>query len=86
VTSDAAVPPGADSDDPTVAQASEVIEIGNEFAAVRVRKVLTRNGERLEIDARRLGHRIRLDALELESLTWQSHDLFSKLLESPFGG
>lgn len=86
MTSDDAIPPGADSNDPTVTQASEVIDIDNEFAAVRVRKVLTRNGERLEIAARRLGHQIRLDALELESLTWQSHDLFSKLLESPFGG
>ena len=78
-------PRPSDSDEQPVVQASDVIEIGNEFAAVRVRKVLTRNGERLEIDAGRLGYRIRLDALELESLTWQSHDLFSKLLEQPFG-
>lgn len=78
-------PPPSDSDEQPVVPASDVIEVGNEFAVVRVRKVLTRNGERLEIDAGRLGYWIRLDALELESLTWQSHDLFSKLLEQPFG-
>ncbi len=61
------------------------IQIANEFAAVQVRKVRTRNGERLEIASTRLGHSVRLDALELESLTWQSPDFFSQLLSKPFG-
>jgi len=59
--------------------------ISNEFAVVRVRKVYTRNGERLEIVAPKLGHVIRLDPLELESLTWQDHAYFSQLLRSPLG-
>lgn len=61
------------------------IEITNEFAVVRVRKVWTRNGERLEITSPRLGHAIRLDALALESLTWQTMDTFTRFLETPFG-
>lgn len=62
-----------------------VIELSNEFATISVRKVSTRNGERLEITAPRLGHRILLDALALESLTWQPMDTFSRFLETPFG-
>lgn len=63
----------------------EPIEIANEFTVVRVRKVWTRNGERLQIEAPKLGSSILLDPLELESLTWQSHDTFSAFLETPFG-
>lgn len=61
------------------------ITIGNEFTTVRVRRERTRNGERLAIESTRLGHAIRLDALELESLSWQEPALFSRLLESPYG-
>jgi hypothetical protein len=63
----------------------EEIEIGNEFAFVRVCKVWTRNGERLEITAPKLGYRIRLDPLELESIAWQPKETFSRFLENPFG-
>jgi hypothetical protein len=63
----------------------EEIEVSNEFAIVSVRKVLTRNGARLEIHSPRLGHKIRLDALALESLTWQPMETFTKFLETPFG-
>ena len=62
-----------------------VIEVTNEFASVHVRKVWTRNGARLEISSLRLGRRIQLDALALESLTWQTMDTFSRFLETPFG-
>jgi hypothetical protein len=69
-----------------MADDDEVIEvelqIGNEFGFVRLRKVRGRNGERLEIEAPRLGHSVRLDAVALESLTWQEPELFSALLES----
>ena len=61
------------------------ITVGNEFTTVRVRKERTRNGERLAIESTRLGHAVRLDALELESLTWQEPATFSRLLESPYG-
>jgi hypothetical protein len=63
----------------------EPFELANEYAAVKVRKVYTRNGVRLEIVSPRLGHGIRLDPVELEVLTWQKHELFSELLKTPFG-
>lgn len=61
------------------------IQIGNEFAVVHIRKIETHNGERLEIEAPRLGYRIELDPLELESLTWQPKETFSQFLEAPYG-
>lgn len=63
----------------------EPMELANEYAMVHVRQVQTGNGVRLEILAPRLGRAIRLDPLELESLTWQSHDTFSEFLHTPFG-
>jgi hypothetical protein len=61
------------------------IQLVNEFAHVRIRKVATRNGARLEIESPRLGRSIRLDAVALESLTWQEPETFSRFLETPFG-
>ena len=59
------------------------MELSNEFASVRVELVQTRNGERLRIFAPRVGREILLDPVELESLTWQSHELFTTFLERP---
>jgi len=59
--------------------------IANEFAEVTVRRVPTHNGVRLEIRSARLGRSILLDAVQLESLTWQDPALFSELLVDPFG-
>ena len=61
------------------------IEISNEFAQVFVSRVRTRNGERLEIRSPKLGRVIRLCPLELESLTWQDEETFSRFLSTPFG-
>lgn len=61
------------------------LTITNEFTSVRVRKVATRNGERLEIHSAKLGHVVRLDPLELESLTWSTPETFSALLHQPYG-
>jgi hypothetical protein len=60
-------------------------ELANEFALVRVRVVHTRNGVRLEIAAPRLDRAIRLCPLELETLTWQTPETFSRFLATPFG-
>jgi hypothetical protein len=76
-------PSGAEADE--VVRRGEVIELTNEFAHVRVCKIWTRNGERLEIEAPKLGYRIRLDPLELESISWQTPETFSRLLQTPFG-
>jgi hypothetical protein len=63
----------------------EEIVVTNEFTSVRLRKVRTRNGERIEITSLRVPHSVRLDALVLESLTWRSMDDLAKGLETPFG-
>jgi hypothetical protein len=68
-----------------VRQSGEAIQIANEFATVTVRKVVSRNGERLEIVSERLEYAVRLDPLALESLTWQPAETFTRLLEEPFG-
>jgi hypothetical protein len=60
-------------------------ELTNEFATVRVRRVYTRNGVRLEISSPRLGSVVRLDPLSLESLTWQTSETFSRFLRTPYG-
>lgn len=61
------------------------LTITNEFTTIRVRKVHTRNGERLEIRSAKLGFVTYLDPLELECLTWQPPETFSGLLSSPYG-
>lgn len=61
------------------------ILIANEFAAVVVRKVSTRNGERLEIRSVSKGSSIRLDAIALEALTWSNALEVGKALETPMG-
>jgi hypothetical protein len=66
------VPDGLGHDGPIV--------IANEFADVVVRRVMTRNGMRLEIWSPRRGTRVHLDAVELECLTWQTPEDFSALL------
>ncbi len=61
------------------------IIISNEFASVEVRKVATRNGERLQI--RSLGKQtsVRLDAIALEALTWSDAIEVGMALENPLG-
>ena len=63
----------------------EPITIANEFAEVEIRKVRTRNGVRLEIRSPKLDYMVRLDALELEALSWQPVETFSRFLETPWG-
>lgn len=70
---------------PVTDQPGEETTIANEFATVTVSKVYTRNGERLEIASPRLGYRIQLDPMELESLSWQPKETFSRLLYHPYG-
>lgn len=65
--------------------AEPVLELANEYALVLIQRVHTHNGVRLQITSPRLGHRIQLDPLELESLTWQTHDTFTRFLETPMG-
>ncbi|HEX5911620.1 MAG TPA: hypothetical protein VFY54_00670 [Rubrobacter sp.] len=64
---------------------AEYTEFANEFAYTLVRKVRERGGARLEIVAPKLGYQILLDPPLLESLTWQTPDTLSKLIEEPYG-
>jgi len=54
----------------------------NEFAAVRIRKVRSRAGERLEIHSPRHDEHVRLDATVLESLARQSVPTLSVFIET----
>lgn len=61
------------------------IQIANEFAFVLVRKVHTTEGERVEVEAPRIGRKILLDPSELETISWQDTETFSEFLADPFG-
>ena len=61
------------------------IVIANEFATVTVRKVRTRNGERLEIRSHSQDRSIKLDAIALEALTWSDTLTVGQGLETPLG-
>lgn len=57
----------------------------NEFAGVTVRKVMTRNGQRLEVRAPLKESVVRLDAVVLEALTYHSPEDFSSMLDVTLG-
>jgi hypothetical protein len=59
------------------------IRLANEFAEVVVDCVRTRNGARLRISVPSSGRQILLCPLELEALTWQEPEMFSRLLQTP---
>lgn len=61
----------------------EAITIANEFSEIRVRRVDTRNGSRLLVEAPRTGQWVTLCPLELEALTWQSTETFSAMIGNP---
>ena len=61
-----------------------VLHVANEFSEVTVRKLLTPNGERLQITASRIGRAIELDPLQLEGITWQTPESLSRFLEKSF--
>ena len=64
---------------------SDAIVIANEFATVTVRKVRTRNGERLEIRSHSHDTSVRLDAIALEALTWSDALTVGQGLSTPLG-
>lgn len=66
-------------------ESAPLIQIANEFTVVRVGYTRTGSGERLVVTSPRLGYETHLDPLQLESLTWQGPEMFSALLETPYG-
>ncbi|GII63732.1 hypothetical protein Skr01_38170 [Sphaerisporangium krabiense] len=68
-----------------IVRVGESFGIGNEFTGVRVRKVWTRQGERLELSVPRRGYRILLDAMQLEIVAAQEPEKFSELFARKLG-
>ena len=63
--------------------AGDAVALTDDHAVVDVRRVETRNGVRLEIAARDSGRAIRLCPVELETLTWQTHEALAELRRVP---
>jgi hypothetical protein len=61
------------------------VTVSNEFARVSVALVQHGNGKLLRIRCPRSGRSAYLDALELETLTWQGPELYERLLTDPHG-
>ncbi|WP_053057845.1 hypothetical protein [Rubrobacter aplysinae] len=61
----------------------EYTEVSNDSANALVRRVRTGNGARLEVYSPGAGTRVLLDALLLESLSWQSPEGLASGLDSP---
>ena len=78
-------PPAPGAADPTVRPAGEPFGIANEFTGVVVRKVLTRNGERLELTVPKSGYRTLLDAMQLEIISTLPPEAFSELFARRLG-
>lgn len=62
-----------------VVKTGEWLGIGNEFTGVQVRKVWTRNGERLQLWVPARNYTILLDAMQLEIVAAQDAGEFSTL-------
>lgn len=61
-------------------------ELREADATVAVREVETPKGTRLELESVDRGERIRLDAVALESLTWQDRETYERFLDPDAGG
>ncbi|MBN9747995.1 hypothetical protein DMP23_44105 [Amycolatopsis sp. A1MSW2902] len=72
-------------EDETVRPVGEPIGIANEFTGVRVQKVRTRNGERLEVTTPKHGHRVLLDAMQLEIISTLTPEAFTELIARRLG-
>lgn len=63
----------------------ETLELANEFATVLLHKVLVGRTEHLDVVARKLGARTRLDVTMLQGVAAQPPETFTALLATPFG-
>lgn len=68
-----------------VVQTGEWFGIGNEFTGARLRKIWTRNGERLQIHIPTRGTSILLDAMQLEIIAAQDASHFTQLFARKLG-
>lgn len=75
----------APTSDEGIVQIGEAFGIGNEFTGVQVRKVRTRQGERLELVVPKRKYRILLDPMQLEIIAAQNPEKFSTLFARHLG-
>ncbi|HEX3513707.1 MAG TPA: hypothetical protein VHT26_06880 [Trebonia sp.] len=75
----------AGPEDPTTRPVGEPLSIANEFTGVVIRKVLTRNGERLELTVPKSGYRTLLDAMQLEIISTLSPEAFTEMFARRLG-
>lgn len=68
-----------------IVEVGEWFGIGNEFTGVQLRKVWTRNGERLEVRAPARNYRALLDAMQLEIVAAQDPAAFTALFQRKLG-
>lgn len=68
-----------------VVETGEWMGVGNEFTGAQIRKVWTRNGERLQIYVPQKGTSILLDAMQLEIIAAQDASQFTRLFERQLG-
>ncbi|GAA2357653.1 hypothetical protein [Dactylosporangium salmoneum] len=81
----AAAEPGAEEKDAGIIEVGEWFGIGNEFTGVQIRKVWTRNGERLELHVPARNYRSLLDAMQLEIIAAQDPAAFTRLFQRQLG-
>jgi hypothetical protein len=70
-------------DHPTTGRTGDEIQVATDGVAVTLQKVRTPTGERLAVHDETHGS-TRLDALELESLTWQDAAFFDELVDGAY--
>lgn len=63
---------------------TDPVSLSDDVHTVEIRKVITRNGERLEIATVDTTNRIQIDPLGLESLSWQHPRELAQLLRSEY--
>lgn len=76
---------GGPPDEPGIVGADEWFGVANEFTGVQVRRVQTRNGERLQLWVPARGYSALLDAMQLEIIAAQDPQIFSALFARKLG-
>lgn len=75
---------GDEQDDGIIKQGDQ-FSVANEFTGAALRKVWTRQGERLEVTVPKKGYRILLDAMQLEIVAAQDPKRFTELFAIKLG-
>lgn len=66
-------------------EAEPVMQIGNEYTIIRIRRHETAAGPRVSLRSPKLEYHCWLDPAELDAIAHENSDFFSRLLETPLG-